>query len=366
MSTLTSAKNLLDLSGRVAVVTGGTRGIGEAIVRPPRRRRRPRRGRQPLRVRQPGGAAAGRRGDDAGGGRREEGRGRPHGRDGRRAPRDRRRPRQLRGHGEARAGARAGGGRLGVHDRAEPQGHRVGLPRGGARHAAGRPRPHREHHVHRRRVRARQPGGLLRDEGGGGPAHALPRARVGPARDHRERGRPRDHGDAARAAVPRRQPREGGDDDAQDPARAARAGRTTWRARSPSWRRTWRRTSPGRPSTSTAGGALATATGEAAPRDWGPALRAIPLGHTESVRKTVGESDVYLFAGITGDFSGVHVDEEFCEGHAVRRAHRPRRAPRRLRLHGDGADDRAPAAPGRRLLPVRGEVRRRPSGSATR
>jgi len=56
---------------------------------------------------------------------------------------------------------------------------------------------------------------------------------------------------------------------------------------------------------------LATATGEPTPRDFGPALRAIPLGHTESVRKTLGESDVYLFAGITGDFSGVHVDEEF-------------------------------------------------------
>ena len=58
---------------------------------------------------------------------------------------------------------------------------------------------------------------------------------------------------------------------------------------------------------------MATATGEPTPRDFGPALRAIPLGHTESVRKTLGESDVYLFAGITGDFSGVHVDEEFAK-----------------------------------------------------
>jgi 3-hydroxybutyryl-CoA dehydratase len=58
---------------------------------------------------------------------------------------------------------------------------------------------------------------------------------------------------------------------------------------------------------------LATSTGDP-PRDFGPALQAIPLGHTESARKTVSETDVYLFAGITGDFSGVHVDEEFCKG----------------------------------------------------
>lgn len=57
---------------------------------------------------------------------------------------------------------------------------------------------------------------------------------------------------------------------------------------------------------------MATSTGSPAARDWGPALGAIPLGHTESVRKTIGETDIALFAGITGDFSPVHVDEEFC------------------------------------------------------
>jgi 3-hydroxybutyryl-CoA dehydratase len=35
------------------------------------------------------------------------------------------------------------------------------------------------------------------------------------------------------------------------------------------------------------------------------------LGLTVTFRKTVSESDVYLFAGITGDLSPNHVDEEF-------------------------------------------------------
>ena len=40
----------------------------------------------------------------------------------------------------------------------------------------------------------------------------------------------------------------------------------------------------------------------------------IPLGHTERFSKTVSESDVYAFAGITGDFYPIHVDEEFAKG----------------------------------------------------
>lgn len=40
-------------------------------------------------------------------------------------------------------------------------------------------------------------------------------------------------------------------------------------------------------------------------------FRALTVGRKVEVRKTVGETDVYLFAGITGDFSANHVDEEF-------------------------------------------------------
>ena len=49
--------------------------------------------------------------------------------------------------------------------------------------------------------------------------------------------------------------------------------------------------------------------------------RTIPLevGDTVSFSKTVGESDVYLFAGITGDFSPNHVNEEIMKGTAYGR-----------------------------------------------
>jgi len=37
----------------------------------------------------------------------------------------------------------------------------------------------------------------------------------------------------------------------------------------------------------------------------------VAVGETVSFSKTVGETDVYMFAGITGDFSGNHVNEEY-------------------------------------------------------
>ena len=47
----------------------------------------------------------------------------------------------------------------------------------------------------------------------------------------------------------------------------------------------------------------------------------IAIGLSTRFSKTVSESDVYLFAGITGDLDPNHVDEEFCRntslGHRV-------------------------------------------------
>ncbi len=39
----------------------------------------------------------------------------------------------------------------------------------------------------------------------------------------------------------------------------------------------------------------------------------VEIGHTASFTKTVSESDVYLFAGITGDLSPNHVDKVYME-----------------------------------------------------
>ncbi|MCC6314763.1 MAG: MaoC family dehydratase N-terminal domain-containing protein [Thermomicrobiales bacterium] len=40
----------------------------------------------------------------------------------------------------------------------------------------------------------------------------------------------------------------------------------------------------------------------------------IPLGTTVSFAKTIGETDIYLFAGISGDFSPNHVNAEYMAG----------------------------------------------------
>ena len=37
------------------------------------------------------------------------------------------------------------------------------------------------------------------------------------------------------------------------------------------------------------------------------------IGQESTFTKTISESDVYLFAGITGDFNRIHVDEEYAK-----------------------------------------------------
>ena len=39
----------------------------------------------------------------------------------------------------------------------------------------------------------------------------------------------------------------------------------------------------------------------------------VEVGQTSTFSKTVSESDVYLFAGITGDFSPNHVNKQYME-----------------------------------------------------
>ncbi|MCY4408104.1 MAG: MaoC/PaaZ C-terminal domain-containing protein [Rhodospirillaceae bacterium] len=40
----------------------------------------------------------------------------------------------------------------------------------------------------------------------------------------------------------------------------------------------------------------------------------VSVGEQVAFSKTVGESDVYLFAGITGDLNGLHVNEHYMSG----------------------------------------------------
>ena len=44
----------------------------------------------------------------------------------------------------------------------------------------------------------------------------------------------------------------------------------------------------------------------------------VELGESVVFSKTVGESDIYMFAGITGDFSGNHVNEQYMEKSAFK------------------------------------------------
>ena len=46
----------------------------------------------------------------------------------------------------------------------------------------------------------------------------------------------------------------------------------------------------------------------------GKTIAELRVGDTAEVAKTVSESDIYLYAGITGDFNPAHIDEEYAKG----------------------------------------------------
>jgi acyl dehydratase len=45
----------------------------------------------------------------------------------------------------------------------------------------------------------------------------------------------------------------------------------------------------------------------------GKSYRQLKIGEKASFTKTITETDVYLFAGISGDFNPMHVNEEFAK-----------------------------------------------------
>ncbi|HNH10464.1 MAG TPA: MaoC/PaaZ C-terminal domain-containing protein, partial [Leptospiraceae bacterium] len=45
----------------------------------------------------------------------------------------------------------------------------------------------------------------------------------------------------------------------------------------------------------------------------GKTFEEIQIGEKASFTKTITETDVYMFAGISGDFNPLHVDEEYAK-----------------------------------------------------
>ena len=45
----------------------------------------------------------------------------------------------------------------------------------------------------------------------------------------------------------------------------------------------------------------------------GKTIKELKVGDTAQIQKTISETDVYLYAGITGDFNPAHVNEEYAK-----------------------------------------------------
>ncbi|MBI5521921.1 MAG: MaoC family dehydratase [Desulfarculus sp.] len=46
----------------------------------------------------------------------------------------------------------------------------------------------------------------------------------------------------------------------------------------------------------------------------GKTIGDLKKGDTASFSKTISEADIYLFAGVTGDFNPAHIDEQYAKG----------------------------------------------------
>ena len=47
--------------------------------------------------------------------------------------------------------------------------------------------------------------------------------------------------------------------------------------------------------------------------EWGKSYDEMEIGEEASFSKTITETDVYLFAGISGDFNPIHTNEAFAK-----------------------------------------------------
>ena len=50
----------------------------------------------------------------------------------------------------------------------------------------------------------------------------------------------------------------------------------------------------------------------------GKTIQEIRIGDTAQFAKTISEADVYLYAGVTGDFNPAHIDAEYAKGTAFK------------------------------------------------
>ncbi len=58
----------------------------------------------------------------------------------------------------------------------------------------------------------------------------------------------------------------------------------------------------------------------------GKTLQELRIGERAEFTKTISESDVYLYAGVTGDLNPAHIDEEYAKKNLFQDPHCPRYA----------------------------------------